>query len=147
MKLPPKEKVLEAYSAIADKRLHMIDDHHATCTSSDGSKTYHIAWDRDTYASDDNATYWQGYPGYPVLAVLLEQGRLTMHKDLIEDMKDIPWKKLLNDQFNRDYSASAAYAMKDLSRKEEIQKMADQNNRELSDLNLTIKRKVKIQQG
>lgn len=146
MKLPPKEKILEAYSAIADKRLQMIDDHHAKCTSSDGSKTYHIAWDQDTYASDDNATYWQGYPGYPVLAVLLEQGRLTMNKDLIEDMKNIPWKKL-NDQFKRDYAKAAAYAMKDLSRKEEIQKMAVQNNRELSDLNLTIKRKLKIQQG
>lgn len=146
MKLPPKEKILEAYSAIADKRLHVMDDHHAECTSSDGSKTYHIAFDKDTYASDDNATYWQGYPGYPVLAVLLKQGRLTLDEKLIQNMKHIPWKKL-NDQFKRNYHEAAEYALKDIPEKEEIQKMADQNNQELSELNLTIKRKLKIQQG
>lgn len=145
MKLPPKEKILEAYSAIADNRLQKIDDHHALCTSSDGTKTYHITWNENMYASDDNATYWQGYPGYPVLAVLLKQGRLTLDEDLIQDMKNIPWKKL-NNQFKRDYASAAAYAMKDLIRKDEIQKIADQNNKELSELNLIIKRKLKIQQ-
>lgn len=141
MKMPPEEKILEAYSAIADKRITMKDQ-EAECVSSDGSKTYAIAWDGDTYASSDNATYWQGYPGYPVLAVLLLQGRLTYDASLVSKMAGIPWKKL-NDSHKRDYKAAAAEGMKDIPEKEEILKLAAKNNEELSHLNLVIKRKIR----
>ena len=69
-KLPPLEKVFEAYSAIADGRV-AVDGQEARVRSSDGAKEYTVTWDGDVYASDDSTTYWQGYAGYPVLAVLL----------------------------------------------------------------------------
>lgn len=141
MKMPPEQKILEAYSAIADKRIHM-KDHEATCLSSDHSKEYMISWDGDTYASSDNATYWQGYPGYPVLAVLLLQKRLTYDESLVAKMSGIPWKKL-NDQYKRDYKAAAQEAMKDIPEKDQILLLAEKNNKELSQLNLIIKRKIK----
>ena len=93
MKMPPKEKILEAYSAIADKRIEMHEN-SAEVHSSDASKTYLVEWDGDTFASSDPATYWQSYPGYPVLAVLLKQGRLPLDEELIQPMAGIPWKKL-----------------------------------------------------
>lgn len=141
MKLPPKEKMLEAYTAIADKRI-VIEGNNASCLSSDKKKTYAVSFDGDTYASSDNATYWQGYPGYPVLAVLLLQGRLTYNQQLVAKMKGIPWKKL-NDAHKRNYEAAAAEALKDIPEKEEIVKLAEKNNEELASLNLTIKRKRK----
>lgn len=141
MKMPPEQKILEAYSAIADKRITMKGQ-EAECVSSDGTKTYVIAWDGDTYASSDNATYWQGYPGYPVLAVLLLQGRLTYDESLVSKMAGIPWKKL-NDLHKRDYKAAAEEGMKDIPEKEEILKLAAKNNAELSQLNLIIKRKIR----
>ena len=70
-KLPPEEKVYEAWTAIADGRVN-IDEAARTATvrSSDGTQTYTIQWDADRreYSSNDNASYWRGYPGYPVIA-------------------------------------------------------------------------------
>ncbi len=142
MKLPPKEKIYEAYSAIADGRIEMHDD-HAIVKSSDGTKEYTVSWDKDTFASSDNATYWQGYPGYPVLAVLLLKGRLTYDEKIIQGMKNIPWKKL-NDQYKRDYAKAAEEAFKTVEGDvEAIQRLAQTNNREIAELNLLIKRKIK----
>ena len=139
--MPPKEKILEAYSAIADGRV-VMNDSSADITSSDGSRSYYVEWDNDTFASSDPATYWQGYPGYPVLAVLLLQKKLPMDEGLVCLMKQIPWKKL-NDAHKRDYAAAAEEALKDSAEKEEILAMADEGNRVLETLDLTIKRKLK----
>lgn len=141
MKMPPKEKILEAYSAIADKRIEMHEN-SAEVHSSDASKTYLVEWDGDTFASSDPATYWQSYPGYPVLAVLLKQGRLPLDEELIQPMAGIPWKKL-NDAHKRDYAAAAEEAMKDIENKEAVLKLAVEGNRALETLNLTLKRKLK----
>ena len=141
MKMPTKEKILEAYSAIADKRIEM-NENSAEVHSSDASKTYLVEWDGDTFASSDPATYWQSYPGYPVLAVLLKQGRLPLDEELIQPMAGIPWKKL-NDAHKRDYAAAAEEAMKDIENKEAVLNLAEEGNRALETLNLTLKRKLK----
>ena len=57
-KSPPIEKIYEAYSAIADMRI-TIEDNHAAVSSSDGSREYTVTWTDNTYASDDSATYWR----------------------------------------------------------------------------------------
>lgn len=141
MKMPPKEKILEAYSAIADGRI-IMHENSAEVSSSDGSKTYTVEWDGDTYASSDPATYWQSYPGYPVLAVLMKQGRLPVDENKIASMAGIPWKKL-NDAHKRDYSAAAQEALAAVTDKEEILKMAEEGNAALAELGLVLKRKLK----
>lgn len=55
-KLPPIEKIYEAYSAIADGRV-TLGDGQAKVTSSDGAKTYTVSWNESEYRSNDNATY------------------------------------------------------------------------------------------
>ena len=104
MKLPPIEKIPEAYSAIIDGRVKMAET-SATVTSSDGEKEYLIKWNGDTYYSNDNATYWQGYPGYPVLAVLMLQGRLPYDESAATYFRGVDWHDL-NNQTKRDYAAS-----------------------------------------
>jgi len=111
-KLPPIEKVYEAYSAIADGRITMHEN-HAIVSSSDRSKEYTVTWDGDAYASDDNATYWQGYPGYPVLAVLMLQGRVPLDTETAALFRGINWKQL-NAKFKRDYAKAAAAAMENI---------------------------------
>ena len=92
-KLPPIEKIPEAYSAIADDRVAM-GDHSAKVRSSDDSKTYTVQWNDDAYTSDDNGSRWQNYSGYPILAVLLLQGKLPLDRQVADLFRGIPWKEL-----------------------------------------------------
>lgn len=111
-KLPPAEKIIEALTALADRRVH-IDPatRTATITSSDDAKTYTVGWneERSIYTSNDNATYWRGYAGYPVIAVLMLQGRLSYPEALAEQLRGIPWKEL-NTRYRNDYARALAEA-------------------------------------
>ena len=77
-KLPPQAKVYEAFSALADGRVRIEGPGRASVRSSAGDKTYTVEWsgDFETVSSNDNASYWQGYLGYPIVAVLLAVGKL-----------------------------------------------------------------------
>jgi hypothetical protein len=144
MKLPPEEKIYEAYSAIADRRIEMHED-HALVASSDRSRTYTVRWEDMTYASDDNATYWQGYPGYPVLAVLLLKGILEYDEKAVMKMHDIPWKAL-NDRHKRKYAEALKEALETVRSSgettEDVERLAEKNNDRLRKLELVIRRKI-----
>ena len=141
MKLPPKEKVYEAWTAIEDNRVSLHSD-YAIIRSSDDSKEYKVRFDGDTYASDDNATYWRGYPGYPVLAVLMLQGRLPFNDEVASLWKDVNWKEI-NTRFKNRYSEAVEFVAKErnidmaLSEKAVTEVMSD-----LEKLQLIIKRKI-----
>lgn len=112
-KLPPLEKVYEAWSALADGRVTICsDERRATVVSSNGQKEYTVAWDANgrVYSSNDNATYWQGYAGYPVLAVLMEQGRLPLDRAAAEGFAGVNWTEL-NERFKRNYTATVAHVV------------------------------------
>lgn len=101
-KMPPIEKVYEAWTALADDRVKMHEG-FADVSSSDGEKSYIVRFDGDRYSSDDNATYWQGYPGYPVLAVMMLQGKLPYDEKEVRLWKNINWTRL-NKQYRNNYS-------------------------------------------
>lgn len=107
-KLPPLQKVFEAWSALADGRVTMGES-SARITSSNGEKRYEVKWEGDIYKSNDSASYWQGYAGYPVIAVLMEQGRLPYDRDFAQRFSGIDWNKL-NKQHKRNYDAAAKEA-------------------------------------
>lgn len=89
-KLPPIEKIPEAWTAIADGHVRLEPDAgRALVESSDEAKTYTVTFDGDTYTSNDNATYWQGYAGYPIIAVLMLRGRLPLDGSLSEQFRDV----------------------------------------------------------
>ena len=107
-KLPPIEKIYEAMSAVADGRVALHpDERKATVASSNGAKAYTVAWSEDgsAYSSNDNATYWQGYAGYPVIAVLMEQGALPLDRAVADGFAHVNWTEL-NERFRRDYAAA-----------------------------------------
>jgi hypothetical protein len=111
-KLPPRSKVFEAFSAVADGRVRVTGPGSATVTSSGGDKTYDVEWSADghTIAANDNASYWQGYLGYPALAVLLERGVLRAGDDVVRALSGIPWHDV-NQRFKRDYDAAVTHVL------------------------------------
>ena len=144
-KLPPEEKVYEAFSAIGDGRVEMHDD-FAVVRSSDGSRQYTVEWDGNKYTSDDSATFWQGYPGYPVIAVLMLEGRLPLDEDVCRKMKGVAWKSL-NDAHKRNYRAALEEVLSGLESRgigtSDIRKHADQINEQLALLDIETGRKRK----
>ncbi len=93
-KLPPRIKVLEALSCIADGRIS-LEDHKARVVGSDGQRTYTVYWDGGAgIYSTDNGSVYRGYLGYPAIAFLMLKGLLPYDERLAEALKGIPWREL-----------------------------------------------------
>lgn len=140
-KMPPIAKIYEAYSCLADNRI-TLENNEATVTSSDGKKNYKIKWNKNDYSSTDNASYWQGYPGYPILAVLMLQNKLSYSKEIIPFFKDINWHAL-NDKYKRDYDKAIEEALDSISfNKENIKKDTEKTYKELKNMTINVKKKI-----
>ena len=109
-KMPPKAKVYEALSTVADKRVSITSDTTAQVQSSSRDKTYDVEWSEDIseITSNDNASYWQGYMGYPIIAVLLQIGKISFNPRIAKLLADVPWKSV-NEQFKRDYDKAISH--------------------------------------
>ena len=64
--------------------------------------------------ANDNASYWQGYLGYPIVAVLLARGELRADDAAVKAMAGVPWHDL-NQRFKRDYEAAVAQVLGELA--------------------------------
>ncbi len=112
-KMPPPIKVYEALGAIGDGRVRAADKSAAPIAwdvvSSDGAKTYRVEVSTDgrEISSNDNASYWQGYLGYPAIAVLIARGMLNASAEAARALAGIPWKEL-NRRFKNDYARTIA---------------------------------------
>lgn len=140
-KMPPLEKIYEAWTALVDDRVK-INDGQADVSSSDGEKSYVVKFSGNQYASDDNATFWRGYPGYPVIAVLMKQGKLPYDAEEANNWKNINWTRLNKSHKNNYAEAVAEVAEErgiDMQKAQETaMKVLDQ----LKELPLEIKRKI-----
>lgn len=141
-KLPPIEKIFEAWTALTDNRVILHGD-YADVSSSDGEKAYVVKFADNQYASDDNGTFWQGYAGYPVIAVLMLQGKIPYNNIEAQKWANINWTRQ-NKEFRNNYREAVADIAKqrniDL---EESYLAADEVMKALSELNIEIKRKIK----
>ena len=140
-KLPPIEKVYESWTALADHRVKMHEG-YADVSSSDGEKAYVVRFVDNRYSSDDNATFWQGYPGYPVLAVMMLQGKLPYDEKEAQLWKNINWTRL-NKQYKNNYAKAveAIAQERDIDLGESADK-ASQVIDALQQLPIEIKRKI-----
>ena len=141
-KLPPIEKIFEAWTALAGGRVEMHDG-YADVSSSDGEKAYVVRFSGDQYASDDNATFWQGYAGYPVIAVLMLQGKLPYDSAEAEQWKGVNWT-LTNKKNRNNYAAAVAEIAQErdinlTNAYEDAQKVMEA----IKTLPIEIKRKIK----
>lgn len=106
-KLPPKAKIYEALSAVADDRVKIAEDNTATVVSSAGDKAYVVRWNPELtgISSNDNASFYQGYMGYPMLAVLMLIGKLRFSQEVASHLAGINWNQI-NKKFRRNYEAA-----------------------------------------
>lgn len=107
-KEPPREKIFEAWSAVASGRVQFAGapdakTGDAEVESSNGEKKYFVSWSDGRYGSDDPATWWQKYPGYPILAVLMLQGKLPYDAKIASLFKNVNWTDA-NAAARRDYA-------------------------------------------
>lgn len=140
--MPPIEKVYEAWTAIADGRVDMNHDGYAEVSSSDGARHYTVRFSGNRYASDDNSTYWQGYAGYPVIAVMMLQGLLPYDSREAELWKGVEWKAV-NTRFKNKYAAAVEAVAQErgidlVKARQEAEKVM----KALETLNPEIKRKI-----
>ena len=135
----PIAKIYEAVSAIADSRVKEKEDVFLVC-SSDYSKAYTVKADKDLYSSNDNATLWQHYAGYPIVAVLIYQKRLHTDPSIYPYFKGIPWKRL-NTKYKNKYDLSIEEVFQNLDEdtKEKIHTAMMDLSNQLNILSLTIK--------
>lgn len=126
-KEPPREKIFEAWSAVASGRVQFAGapdakTGDAEVESSNGEKKYFVSWSDGRYGSDDPATWWQKYPGYPILAVLMLQGKLPYDAKIASLFKNVNWTDA-NAAARRDSpSPSAKYAPRSSYRRKQSPK-------------------------
>lgn len=140
-KLPPIEKIPEAYTAEEDNRITMYEN-YAIVTSSNNKKEYLVKWKDNIYYSNDNSTYWQGYIGYPVIAVLMLQGILPLNKEISLYFKNINWN-LINKNNKNDYKKSLEEVLENMSTivKEEIYKEINNVYKKIEELDIELTKK------
>jgi hypothetical protein len=119
-KLPPKSKIYEALSAVADGRVRRKGDNQAEVISSTGTKTYIVEWNPDfsRIVSNDNASYWRGYLGYPIAAALMLLEKIDFDKRVAGLLAGIRWKRI-NKQFRNDYDKAIESVLHSLEAKGE----------------------------
>ena len=141
-KLPPVEKIYEAYSALSDSRV-IMEENSAKVFSSDKSKEYTVTWNENIYSSNDNASYWQGYAGYPIIAVLMLQKKLLFDDSFTDFFKNINWKEL-NAKYKGKYSKAVDEIMEGLKNSgvdtDKIYKKTEEIFEELKNLDIQCKR-------
>jgi len=105
LRLPPRIKVLEALSSIADGRIERVSEKRWRVVSSDGSRIYDVCvnLEKNVVYSDDNGTVYRGYIGYPIIAALMLLGVVSYNGRVAEAVKRIPWRKL-NEEY-KNYKA------------------------------------------
>ncbi len=140
-KMPPIAKIYEAYTCIIDQRIQ-LQKNKALVTSSDQKKKYTVQWKDNIYSSNDSATFWQSYPGYPIIAVLMLQNKLNCPKEILPFFKKINWHKL-NVKYKRNYDKAIEEVLNHISYdKNKIITITQNIYQELQNLNIQIKRKI-----
>lgn len=137
----PISKIYEALSALGDKRIKEENPGTFLVTSSDYSKSYTVIKTNETsYSSNDNATYWQHYAGYPIIAVLLYTGKIIVDSSLLIYFKGINWKQLNTKNHNKyDLSIKEAFQDRSIDVQQEIAKETTGIKDEVQALNLQVK--------
>lgn len=133
-------KVYEAYTALSDNRVEKINDSLYLVASSDCTKKYTVKREEDLFSSNDNATRWQHYAGYPILAVRMYEHRISYSNNILPLRKNICWKKE-NTKFKNDYDKAiedvlASYSEED---KEKIQKAIEETFKDIESKEYLVK--------
>jgi hypothetical protein len=107
--LPPKIKIYEALGSLGDNRI-IITGNHGKVFSSSKNKFYDINYDpiSNSVMSNDNASFFAGYLGYPAIAYLMAEEVVIYDRKWEETLKEIPWKDI-NQKFKNNYDKTLEF--------------------------------------
>lgn len=108
-KLPPKIKIIEALSAIADERIAIEDllSKEWRCYSASSPwKSYQILYDEkeNSISSNDSLSINQWFLWYPAIAFLLKIWKLKYNGDVLEMLKEIN-RADIKEKVRKDYES------------------------------------------
>ncbi len=111
---PTLNKVYEALGALGDGRVE-VNGNNAKVYSSSRNKYYSVSYDPDvnTITSNDNASYYVGYLGYPAIALLLAKGAVAYNTKLVDYLTGFAWKDI-NQKFKNDFDKTDQYIDKQI---------------------------------
>lgn len=149
-KHPPVPKIYEALGTVVDGRIELNGD-TAKVFSSSGQKFYEVQYDpaENAIMANDNASYWQGYLGYPAIAMLFKLGVLEYKPEMAELLKGIAWKDL-NQKFKNNFEKTVAHIEESMSDedREKLHAYTSQIDKDIKKLNLSLLgNKVKPPEG
>ena len=107
--IPPIIKIYEALGSISDDRIE-IEGLKAKVYSSSREKFYIVRYEPKTnlIMTNDNASYYVGYLGYPAIAYLMKIGELEFSEEYANALSGIKWKDI-NVKFKNDFSKTQEY--------------------------------------
>ena len=105
-KLPPKVKIIEALSAVADERIiveDLLSSEWKCSSASNPWKIYKILYNEkeNTISSNDNWSINQWFLWYPSIAFLIKIWKLDYDKSILNMLDEMDWKKM-KVQVNKD---------------------------------------------
>lgn len=108
-KLPPKIKIIEALSAVADERIiieDLLSKEWKCFSASSPWKIYKISYNEKENAilSNDSWSINQQFLWYPGIAFLLKIWKIKYEERILEMVKNIDWIKIKS-QVNKDYES------------------------------------------
>ncbi|KND48727.1 MAG: hypothetical protein AB198_00195 [Parcubacteria bacterium C7867-003] len=133
-KNPPRTKIYEALGALADGRVEG-DNFEGKVYSSTRNKFYTITYEPESnrIMCNDNASYWNGYLGYPAIAFLMKNGVLSYSKEYGEILSGVPWKDI-NQKFKNNFEKALEYILSS--------KTIEERNR-LSDFVIKVEKEIR----
>lgn len=138
-KRPPIAKVYEALGSVADGRVE-ISGNAAKVYSSSRNKYYDVIYEPESNSimTNDNASYFKGYLGYPAIAYLMKIGVLSYDENTANLLKDIPWKDL-NQKFKLFHKTiEYIFSTKTEDEKNRLVDLATKVDEEIADLKLSM---------
>ncbi len=104
-----------------ENKMHMSDCITAFVDSSSHDKKYVVMWDPGNKAimANDNGSYWQGYVGYPAIALLIKIGVIKVDDKYCQALAGIKWKQI-NAKYRNDYEKTLLEVKEEVEEKEEI---------------------------
>ncbi|TSC70136.1 MAG: hypothetical protein CEO12_532 [Parcubacteria group bacterium Gr01-1014_46] len=136
----PTTKIYEALGAVADGRVEGSNI-EGKVYSSTGNKFYTITFEPESNSimSNDNASYWKGYLGYPSIAFLMKNGVLSYSKECGDLLKGIPWKDI-NQKYKNDFEKALDYILlsKTEMERNKLKDFVEKLEKEVKDLKLNL---------
>lgn len=115
--LPPKEKIYEAITCIADDRVETNEElTEAKIYSSRRDKFYTVTYEPENQLimSDDNSAWFVDQVSYPMITLLMLRGEIEYDKSLLESLKGIVWKDV-NKKHKNNWAKAAREVLDELA--------------------------------